>query len=253
MLPFAEYGKHVLHISAQSVSRRVVPVLAEADNTVALRTQAALNLNGVMTGTTTTTATCPFSVSLRDTLRIFQTQTNPANGLLTRSGQPGSGTFERYDAETLQPSLSVSGRFTLDPRKEELDGDSFPLPTGLRIIARPGDFLMGQLFQRPLGPLESVPCWSGRQTEMLSLTLPAGRRLERMPKPLEIDKDSLINGNGIRYNSEWRQDGKVVSVTRSFSTHVTTALCGPALRAELASSLDQIRADLNRKVTIAEP
>jgi hypothetical protein len=253
VLPFAEYGKPVLHATAQGAYQRNVPVLSERDNTVEMRSRSVLNDQAVMTGTTTTTAIGPFALDLRNTLRGFETQTNAANGLLARTGQPGSGVFDPTNAEALTPSVTVSGRFTLDARKEYLDGDSFPLPTGLRIIARPGDFLLGQLFARPLGPSESVPCWSGGQTEELSLKLPAGRKPERLPKSVAIDKESLSSGDRISYSAQWRQDGDTVSVTRRFSAHVTTALCGPMLRAELAPALDQIRADLNRKITLAEP
>ena len=247
VLPFSEHGKSVLHVASAGRVERSVQLVFEPDNTSFLSTTAQLRPDGVITGETTTTATGPFGLDLRLASRGFQTQTNAANGVLTRNGTPGTGRFNKLGTESLTAAMTVSGSFTLDARKETLDGDSFALPTGLRVMARPGDFLLGQLTQRPMPAQESVPCWSGRQTESLSLKLPPGRKPERLPKPISIES------NGIAYHTQWALEGDTVSVQRSFSAHVDSALCGPVLRAQLASALDQIRADLNRKISLAEP
>ena len=91
-----------------------------------------------------------------------------------------------------------------------------------------------------------MPCWPGRQVEELSVTLPANRRLARVPRGVTVAAE------GVAYSSAWQVDGQTVSVRRELTSTVAAPLCTGAMRAAMAPALDAIRADLLRKVALAE-
>jgi transglutaminase-like putative cysteine protease len=250
-LPFQEYGKSVIRVAPSTPRTKSavykIPVLAPDLASVELNTQAELNEDGVMRGTSTTIATGPFATMLRGLSRNLQIE-GPVAGERQLKGQGvnGTGQFTFLESAPLARDYRLTGSFTLDGRREIVDGASFTLPTGLRLIARPGDYLAGQIFARPLKPSETIPCWSGRQVENLALSVPEGRKLDRLPKPIDINKD------GVSYKSVWSQDERVIRVHREFTSDFKEALCGPDQRRAMASTLNTIRADIDRNVSLAD-
>lgn len=246
-LAFQEYGKPVLHVASAGTSMRRTPLLAADGTDIELRTTAFLTPSGVLHGTTTSKAHGPFAWLLRSAARGYMNERIPAAvALLKRRGSLGTGGFDRVDAMTLADDMSVSGYFILDAQNDFLTGEAFAPPTGLRVIARPGDFLLGQLFDRPLQPSQSMPCWSGRQVEDLSVQLPEGRRLQRLPKSVTAQAE------GVAFTSKWLMDGQIVRVRRELVSSMTTAVCGPAQRAAMAPALEIIRSELNRRISLAD-
>jgi hypothetical protein len=132
----------------------------------------------------------------------------------------------------------LSGTFKLAPQPGWLDGDSFALPTGLRVILRPGDGLAGPMGMRDLPDTESTPCYAGHQEETLSLALPEGRRPDRLPR------DRNITGEGFRYMSHYAFNEGAIVARRSFVSTFSGPLCQGAVRASVAKAFDAIRRDL---------
>ena len=56
---------------------------------------------------------------------------------------------------------------------------------------------MGPLAVANLADSESTPCFSGRETEELSLELPDGKRVAQLPKDTRIDNEH------IHYQTHW--------------------------------------------------
>ncbi len=246
-LDFEESGKQVLHLGSTGPVRRTTPLLTQQDVISSLRTTASLRADGTIIGTSVTTASGTEALALRNRSKTFQAGgTKSVIERLRNIGEPGYGTMIRNDPTTQDPTFTLVGNFTLDPRPEYLDGAPFAPPVGFQVLSRPGDFLLGRLFDRTIGPRETIACWSGQQSEEILLTLPPGRRAERLPKPVDLDMAGIV------YHSVWRQDGDTINVYRNLRATMSSALCNAARRAEMAPLMDKIRADLTRGILIAD-
>ena len=99
----------------------------------------------------------------------------------------------------------------LEERREIVEGKaSFSPPVGLRLLVRPGEFLLGSW---NLDKAEPTPCFSGHQVEELSVTLPAGRSIRLLPQGKTVENAYL------RYQSAWKLDGQTVSVRRELTVN----------------------------------
>ena len=150
---------------------------------------------------------------------------------------PGQGDISPEPLDPLEPRYRVSARFTLDARPGLLEGDGFLVPTGMRLLSRPGDGLLGPLAMPTLPAGEPTPCWAGRQEEELRLALPAGYHPVRLPRP------RLIETAWFTYQSRWSLDDGVLQESRSLVSRVDQPLCTGPLRAAAAKALDEIRRD----------
>lgn len=138
----------------------------------------------------------------------------------------------------------VEGRFTLDPHPGWLEGDFFLVPTGLRLLTRTGDGLIGPMRERKLPVAEPTPCYAGRQEEELSLALPPGHRPSRLPK------DATVEGSFFCHESRWALTGDTVTVRRSLVSTLDQSLCEGGRRAEAAKALAAIRRDLDARIEL---
>ncbi len=255
-LPFQEYGKPAVmvggHAGAEPGDVEAVfrlPVLTTDAVSITTRTDAHIDLDGAIIGTSTTEAVGPAAIALRLTARWVQTagHEGAARRQLVSLGQAGTGLFSFPPPDGFGSRFDVSGRFRLDPQPEILEGDSFALPLGLQLLVRPGDFLVGPLNRPTLPASEATPCFAGRQTEELSLELPEGR------KPLRLPADRVIEIAAFRYSSHWSMQGQVVRVVREMVSRVDQPLCSGALRREVAAAMTDIRRDQRTKIVLSTP
>jgi hypothetical protein len=237
-LPFQDYGKPVVHAVLQGEVRHSTPVLPPGVASMSLSTKMRLDPAGEVTGDSITTAAGPYATALRGIASRAQgtgTERFAAN-ILRNSG--GTGDFTVDPLVPVAETYHLSGSFRLGPQPGWLDGDSFELPTGLGALLRPGDGLAGPMQMRDLPDTESTPCYAGQQEETLSLSLPEGRRPDRLPH------DREITGEGFRYVSHYAfSDGTIVA-QRRFASTFTEPLCQGAVRASVARALEPIRRDL---------
>jgi len=235
-LPFSEYGKPVVHAVAGGSTIRHTPRLADGAADIELHTVAALHADGSISGTTTTTATGPFAIELRrDAAWIEAIGSGAAVSQLRALGTDGSGSFAFDPPEKLATSYTISGNFTLEAQPELLDGDSFTPPAGLRLLAHAGDVLLGPLGERGLKDSEPTPCYPGHEVEDVSLTLPPGRHLMRLPKDVAVSFDAAS------YHSTWTLHGDTLTHRAELVSRITDVLCSGALRREAAAALEAIR------------
>ena len=161
-------------------------------------------------------------------------------------GEDGSGSFDFPAPTNIDADYSVVGHFKLDARPELLDGATFRLPVGLRLLERPGDPLLGPLGLRDLKDSEPTPCHAGRQIETLSLALPEGWRVTRVPQDLLIDNALL------HYETHWTVAQGQVSVRRELMSHATGPVCEGDARKQTAHALSAIRRDLDAQIGLAQ-
>ncbi len=256
-LPFQEYGKPVVmaggpkrddDASEAGAAQRVALLTTDAVE-ITTRTEAHIDLDGAIIGTSTTEALGPAAIALRLVARWVQMtgHESAARRQLLALGQMGTGTFSFAAPDGFANRFNVAGRFRLDPQPEILEGDSFAPPLGLQLLVRPGDYLLGPLQRPALSPDEATPCFPGRQIEELSLELPEGR------KPLLLPADHVIERAAFRYSSRWSMEGQVVRVVRELVSRVDQPLCTGTLRRDVAAAMDDIRRDQRARIVLATP
>ena len=247
VLTFQEYGKPVVHAGATAPAERRTPVLADDQATATFVTRETLEPDGTIAGESTTAAAGPFSISLRHAARAIDRQgrTQAAQTQLRALGEDGTGNFTFPAPTEIDGDFSVTGHFSLDARPELLDGATFRMPIGLRLLERPGDPLIGPLGLHALKDSEPTPCHVGRQRETLELALPEGWRVARVPKDLAIDNALL------HYATHWTVAQGRVSVQRELVSAATGPLCEGDARRLAAHALAAIRRDLDAQIGLA--
>jgi transglutaminase-like putative cysteine protease len=246
MLPWALDGKPALHVNEAGAAPGRIPAVTAEAATTSLRTRATLGTDGVISGETVTEASGPFATDLRARGRTIMAQgaARAAAEQLRTLNATGTGTFVPPAADDLGPDHRIEGRFTLAARPELLEDDSFLMPTGLRLLPRPGDVLVGRLADRDIPATTPTPCHAGIQTEALSLALPPGFRPKRLPRPRTVDDDAF------RFESRWSFEEGIVTVHRRFMSRVAAPLCEGVVRQRTAKLLDDVRRDLDTRITL---
>jgi len=249
VLPFAEYGKPVVFASLSSPRVGATPVLSSGLANVTTKTVAHLSKDGALTGTTTTTAGGPYAILLRSFALAVQTvgPETAAKSMLTREGYGGNvtGSLDVPPPTSLVDPFSVSGTFTSDAWKPELDGtQSFYLPGGMRVLGVSGDRLMGSIFDdSKANAAVDIPCYSGEASEDLSLEAPAGAHFSRVPD------DTHVKSPNILFDAHWTLVGGTMSVHRHFVSAINQPLCTSSVRAANIDALKTIKDSYNVEVS----
>ena len=243
-LPITEYGKPVAIATEPGAPLATLPLIASEENEEKLQTMAQLMADGTVSGQSTTVASGPFGVKLRQ-LAASVEMGGPerwAESYFKSLGWPGKASFQ-FDPprDHLTPSYAFSASFELEARPEFLDGKAFELPAGIRMLVRPGEFLLGSWTLPKTAP---TPCFSGHQIEELSLTLPSGRDIELLPRGKTIDNSYL------HYQSDWSRDGQVVTVRREITVKLPVAVCRDEIRSQLAAAITAIRGDYRAEIAL---
>jgi Domain of Unknown Function with PDB structure (DUF3857)/Transglutaminase-like superfamily len=243
-LPVTEYGKPVALAVEPGASLTHLPLVATEENEETLQTTAQLSADGTVSGQSTTTASGPFGIRLRQLAASIEEKGREqmAATQLRSLGWSGKGSFEfEPPRDGPAPTYAVSGSFELEARPEFMEGKAFAPPQGLRMLVRPGEFLLGSW---TLAKAEPTPCFSGRQVEELSLTLPPGRDIELLPSGKTVENPYL------RYQSDWKRDDQVVTVRREITVKLPVAVCRDEIRAQLAEAIAGIRGDYRAEIAL---
>ena len=244
ILPAAEYGKPVAVAAEPVAFFTTLPLVATEENEETLQTTARLSDDGTVSGQSTTTASGPFGVKLRELAASVEArgQGQWAESYLKKLGWPGKASF-RFDPprDRLRPHYAFSASFELEARPEFLDGKAFGPPEGIQMLVRPGEFLLGSWTLPKTAP---TPCFSGHQIEELALTLPPGRDIELLPSGKTIENPYL------RYESNWQRDGQSVTVRREITVKLPVAVCRGEIRSQLAEAIAEIRGDYRAEIAL---
>lgn len=250
ILPFKEYGKPVVHVpldkqGSDAVVVRRIPVLKPDVATITMKTVAHLQSDGRIIGDSETVATGPFSIKVRYGAMSIQSDgaAKIATKLLSDDGFDGKGTFDFASPYDPAPSYRLAGHFETDAYDGLLHGNQFELPRGLLDGWSPGSWLMGWIGFKGEKDVPTF-CWSGHEIEELSLELPAGTHLARLPTGRTIESKYM------RFRSTWSTTGQTVMVRREFTSKIDAPICLGWARGDMASDLPQIRNDLNTRISV---
>ena len=243
-----EYGKPILVVTDAGSAPDQTPVLPPGLATERLRTTMRLEQDGRIIGESVSEAAGPYATALRQTAMLVFAQggQRAAAERLRALGEPGQGDITPAPIDPIGPEYRVSASFTLDARQGILEGDSFVVPTGILLLQRPGDGLLGPIARRDLPASEPTPCWAGEQEEDLSLALPPGRRPARLPR------NRTLEGSFFRYESRWIFADDTITVRRHLVSRIDQPLCERERRAEAARALAEIRRDLEARIALNE-
>jgi hypothetical protein len=243
-LPVTEYGKPAALATEPGGSLTTLPLVLAEDNQEKLQTTAQLMADGTVAGQSTTAASGPFGIKLRELAASVEVggQERWAQSYFKALGWRGKASFQ-FDPprDRLAPIYAFWASFELEARPEFLDGKPFGLPGGIQMLVRPGEFLLGSW---TLPKTEPTPCFSGHQIEELSLTLPPGRDIELLPSGKTVENPYL------RYESSWMRDGQVVTARREITVRLPVAVCRDEIRAQLAETIAEIRSDYRAEIAL---
>ncbi|HEY0206264.1 MAG TPA: DUF3857 domain-containing protein [Acetobacteraceae bacterium] len=245
-LPMQEYGKPILHVTAEGAAPARMVTLPPDIASERLHTTMTLDGDSRVTGSSTTEATGPYATVLRGVgnRSMARGAERFASEQLRFLNQPGTGEVTPAPLDAVGPEYGISARFTLDAQPGWLEGDGFTVPTGMRLLPRPGDGLLGPLGVRNLPVTEPTPCYAGRQEEDLTLTLPPGYHPVRLPRARKIEDEAFS------YDSQWSLEGSKLHVVRRLVSRIGQPLCEGPLRNAAARALEEIRRDQAVQITL---
>jgi len=248
-LPFAEYGKPVVHALVKGSSRKTMPLLAPDEATMSIKTATRMTAEGRMQGESTTTATGSFSMMLRQAGTAIQAVGSERAGqeALRRIGMTGTASFDLSSPPAdLVPSYTITTHYDGQPNVPWVVGQGFPMPPGIRVLPFAGDGLVGPLFNRNLPATEPTPCWSGSAVEEFSIEPPPGKHFAKLPPDTDVTTDNLS------FTARWKETDRVISVRREFKSKMNQALCTNELRATTAGALAKISAAYPLQISLAD-
>jgi transglutaminase-like putative cysteine protease len=245
-----EYGKPALHIVTSGNALRRTPVLPAGSMSISVKTVAKMDSEGGLTGDTKTVATGAAEISLRFFGREIEDRgpENAAAAQLQALGYPGAtGTFDLASPTEPSADYSIAGHFEVAPQPQYVSGASFDIFGGLRLFSTTGDWMMGPLWNYKVTENDPTPCYSGHTEEELSLELPAGKHLVKLPS------DSKIVDKHAEFTGHWSMEGQTVTVKRDFKVMLDQPLCEGDSRKEAAKLLAAIRDSFNTaQLTLAD-
>ncbi len=244
-LPMAEYGKPMVIATTGSAGQGTMPLLVPGVAKITTKTVEAMDKNGVLTGTTTTSATGPYALSLRAMgLGIQALGPEAANKLLINLGyRDAEGKFSQDSPVALTPSHSITGTFRISGWSDAVSGSNFYLPGGLRLFGLSGDGIMGPFEPGKLKPEDPTLCFSAEANEDLSLKAPSGIEFSEVPKDTRVETPNLV------FTAHWSLDGDTLSVHRDFTSRIDQQFCTGRVRQQTADALKKIADSYNTNIS----
>ena len=248
LLPLNDYGKPVVYANAAGQAAGMIPPLAPGVASSTYTTTAHLTADDQVIGDSRTEATGPFELVLRRlAAALAKGQSEQvADALFQALGERGSGRFDPPPAASNDAAapFALTGHFSTSVWPLLSASDHLKMPTGMRVLARPGDLLIGPLDATDMPASEPTPCYPGHQVSTVSLDLGPKYQV------LQLPADRNITNDAFSYQSHWSEQGQIVTVTRDFVSRVTAPLCSGKLREEAAAALHEIQRDYAETVAL---
>ena len=247
VLPFSEYGKPALYAVTGNDVLGTMPGLPPDAASATSTTTAHLTADDMVVGDSRTEATGPFEQTLRMTAASLASgNTGQAAAAQSQAlGQFGTARFDAPPDAGGDASYALSGHFAVSFWPLLNANNRLTMPIGLRLLPRPGDFLIGPLDAPDLPASEQTPCFPGHQVATVTLDLAPRYRVLQLPPDRKIANDAFS------YDSHWSVQGQAVTVRREMISRVATPLCSGQLRQTTAAALRAIRQDYAETVALA--
>jgi hypothetical protein len=242
VLGVGSYDKPVIHVSDEGARRAHTPAMTAADHTTTNRTRIAIAADGAVTGETAQITTGVFAAGARMIAANIQTigLTSAAESKLRSLGTPGTGRFEIGSLSQLDDTYVVKSNFTYNTRMKIVPRAVRPIPLGLPIHVRPGEYLLGK---RYTGRTLPFVCRAGRQVEEIEITFADG-----LPMPRRVT-GRTIDTRVFSYASHYRFENRTMKVRREFESRVPGQVCAPVVEAEIANDLKIVRGSINTRMS----
>ncbi len=249
VLPFAEYGKPVVHVVNSGNALRHTPVLAPDMASVIVNTSAHIDSRGNIAGQSTTSAEGPFAIMLRQLGLFFQSggTSRTAAAFLANTNTPGTADFNVPPPAELVPRYAIGSNFSIGPFPDIMLGQRFAMPSKFAMLGGSGDTLLGPLGNINVKDGDPTPCFSGHAVEDITLDPPDGRHFLSPPP------DASIKTANLSFVARWSLTGQTIAVHREVMARFETALCSGATRADAAKALSAIRDNYRLGVALAPP
>jgi len=247
-LPTQEYGKPAIRISAQTAVLTTTPLLKPATASMHTTTVQKLEASGTMSGTTTTTATGPYAITLRMigfAVQAVGAEKAAAMQLASRGFKDGTGKLSEDPPTVLSPSYTIRGDFAVKGWQSLLGGEATIMPGGLRVLVLTGDGIMGPVYGSADTNAEPTPCYSATADEDVTLEVPQGYSVREVPK------DTKITTPNLSFTAHWSWASQKLTVHREFASHIGEALCTGNVRKQTADALKDIAESYDITFTIA--
>lgn len=250
VLPLDEYGKPAVRVSASEAVAFTMPVLRQGELTTTTTTIERLDSNGVLAGTTATTATGPFSIGLRTAglgVQSLGPEQAAATVLAARGLKDGTGKLTEDPPLELAPSYTIKGEFSVPGWSDVVKGSTQTvLPGGMRVLGVSGDGIMGPFYPGELKGSEPTQCYSGHAVEDISLQLPAGAKISPMPQDVRIETKNIL------FTAHWTLSNNTLAVHRDFTSHIEQPLCSGEVRKQTAEALKKIADSYDVEFTLGD-
>jgi len=251
ILPLAEYGKPAIHAAAGSSYLATMPLLPPGADSITVVTASRIGADGVLTGTTKTTATGPHSIALRLVglgVQAVGAERAAQLQLAARSYKDGTGKLTGEPPTELKPSYSLTGDYSVPGWDVWTGGkERRMLPGGMRIFNPSGDAFMGSLYPDNIKDSEPTPCYNGRAVEDISVELPPGTRVVPLPADARVETPNL------GFTAHWKYENNTLSVHREFTSHIGEALCRGTVRKQTLAALKQILDNYDIQILLGPP
>ena len=183
VLPFAEYGKPVVHVVEAGNALQRTPVLGPGTASMTSTTSAHMDDQGSIVGQSTTSADGPFAITLRQIGLAFQARGNSrvAAAFLSSTNTPGTADFNVPLPTELTSHYAIGSNFSIGPFPDIKSGQRFAMPSKFELLGAIGDTLIGPLGNITVTDDDPTPCYSGHAVEDITLDPPAGRHFLNPP------------------------------------------------------------------------
>lgn len=236
-LPQTEYGKPAVLTAIKGSGPVTLPMPKPGTTSIHQSTAMKVAADGTLTGTTTTSATGTYAVSLRYIGYAVQAM-GPEKAaevqLNARGFKSGAGKILPDPLTELGDRYTIRSEFSAKAGEGLLKGEATIMPGGLRLMTVTGDDIMGPLYADDTLADEPTVCIGAKADEDLSLELPPGYTIRFVPK------DDSISTPNLTFTAHWTEAGNTLKLHRAFSSTMNEPICRGAVRKQTADALKRI-------------
>lgn len=196
--------------------------------------------DGSIVGTSTWVARGTEEIATRSSQFNYKNreQQEVVRKILAQWQETGSGEFLKNDPTNLDIPWEVESRFKLDPVVNVPGPSAMPIPIGLvsSTLKRFASYKSTDIQRFP------SLCYSRGYKDSITLTFPAGVKIERIPPNIKSRSGSYF------YSATYRLDGQRLQVNRTYNSKRSTHLCSGDDDKYWNAFTQDIRRDLREQV-----
>jgi hypothetical protein len=232
-LPRADRGKPVLRVAKHQVVQAQTPIGTADDNVARVSTRLKIGADEVVHGETAVEGSGEFAQVLRRF--VVQSEGKGAQVALEALGKQlnviGEYGLEMPSATSRSEPYGIKTRWTSD-KPLELLAKGMKIPAGLTPITTNVSYLFGQLTRNRI---YSATCQPGRVVQEVSVELPEGIVLKKLPKPVHASTADFA------FTREWSRHEQTIVVHSELRSTVGGGACSPATITAVANAVEEIR------------